>query len=142
MSAEENKAVVRRYFNAVNAATANGVTAPDTTALDDLLAPELATHTRERLIPNVRAWWGWYRGEIRDMVAEGDKVWVRVFTSGGHTGEWRGLPPTGTSWTNRGVLFMRLAGGKIVEHTALWDDLNMLQQLGGTITPRQAGSAH
>jgi predicted ester cyclase len=34
---------------------------------------------------------------IEDMVAEGDKVWVRFTAEGTHKGEWRGLAPRALS---------------------------------------------
>jgi predicted ester cyclase len=66
---------------------------------------------------------------------EGDKVWVRVATSGGHVGEFLGIPPTGKRWTNTGVLFYRLAGGQIVEIDNLFDVMHHVTALGATLTP-------
>ena len=40
---------------------------------------------------------------IEDIVAEGDKVWVRVTATGTHKGEYRGLAPTGKKITLTGV---------------------------------------
>ncbi|UCD95807.1 MAG: ester cyclase [Candidatus Bathyarchaeota archaeon] len=34
-------------------------------------------------------------GKIKDLVAEEDKVWVLFSVEGTHSGEWRGLVPTG-----------------------------------------------
>lgn len=38
-------------------------------------------------------------------------------------------------WTNRGVYFERLAGGRIVDTSGLFDTLNPFEQLGATLTP-------
>ena len=73
--------------------------------------------------------------EITDMIAEGDKVWARVATGGGHTGDYRAVAPTGKRWTNTGVLFIRILDGKIAEWTGAFDELNHLTQLGATLTP-------
>ena len=135
MTVEENKAIARRFVDALNSATAEGGGDPTPAGLDDLLAPAVAQQVRESVIPNARAAWGWHRIEITDMVAEGDQVWVRLATSGGHTGEYRGLPATGRRWTNRGVSFLRFADGRIVESSGLFDVLNLVTQLGGSLTP-------
>ena len=46
---------------------------------------------------------------------------------------FRGIAPTGrvVRWT--GIRIFRIADGKIVEHWANWDDLSLLEQLGGRI---------
>ena len=53
--------------------------------------------------------------EITVLVAEGDKVWVRLATSGGYAGGWLDIPASDAQWTNTGVYFFRLSGGKIAE---------------------------
>ena len=128
MSTEENKIRVQRLIDAVNKR--------DFATIDEVMSPELARYFRERAIPWIYATFGdEHRTEITDVIAEGDKVWARLATSGGHTGEWMGVPPTGKRWTNTGVYYVRIARGKIVEVSSLFDNLNLLQQLGATIAP-------
>jgi hypothetical protein len=127
MSTEANKAVVRRLFEAVNEQNLD--------ELDELLAPDLAQHLKQQVIPWVYATFAGHQITITDLIAEGDKVIARLATSGGHTGEWRGIPPTGKQWTNTGVYFLRLSEGKVVELSSLFDELNHALQLGATITP-------
>ena len=55
-------------------------------------------------------------------------------TSGTHTGEFEGVPPTGRRWTNKGVFLLRLRDHRIVEASGLFDDLNLLKQVGATVT--------
>lgn len=135
MSVEEHKAVARRYFAALNAATAAGATDPDTAALDELASPEVAQFVRERMLPRARTAFGWHHCEIVDLVAEGDRVWVRVTTSGAHKGTLFGIPPTGKTWTNRAIYFLRLADGRVVEQAIFPDLWNHAQQLGATLPP-------
>jgi predicted ester cyclase len=97
MSTEANKAVVRRLFEAVNEQNLD--------ELDELLAPDLAQYLKQQVIPWVYATFAGHQITITDLIAEGDKVVARLATSGGHTGEWRGIPPTGKQWTNTGVYF-------------------------------------
>jgi steroid delta-isomerase-like uncharacterized protein len=67
---------------------------------------------------------------IEDMVAEGDKVMVRLTTRGTHQGEFAGIPPTGKQITMTGMEVVRIANGKIVERCANFDQLSFYQQLG------------
>jgi predicted ester cyclase len=124
MSVDENKAVVRRAVGMFDTLE------PD--ALEDVLSPELAAGWRE-VMKNLP--FSEHRIQISDMVAEGDRVAIRVETRGVHSGEWEGLPPTGKRWTNRGMALARLNGGKIAEFEFLFDELGHLKQLGATITP-------
>jgi C-1 hydroxylase len=139
MSTEENKTLVRRFCAALNTALDGrapaALTEQDLAVFDEFMTPDLARSTKQELLPQVYNLWGDHRIEITDMIAEGDKVWARVATSGGHTGEWKGIAPTGKRWTNSGVLFYRTANGKIAEWSGLFLELNHLMQLGATITP-------
>ncbi len=126
MSAEQNKTIVRRYVEAVNQ--------QDYDTLDAIVAPELLTATKQ-LVASIYATFAGHRADITNMVAEGDQVWVQLATSGGHTGEFAGIPPTGKQWTNRGVYFFQLRNGKIIVADGLFDDLNLMKQVGATITP-------
>ena len=67
---------------------------------------------------------------IQDIIAEGDKVWSRSTVTGIHTGEYRGLPPTGKKITITGVDICRIVDNKIVEMWAVTDELDFLKQLG------------
>lgn len=113
MSTEENKTLVRRFFTALNTALVGRdpvtLAEHDLAVFNEILAPDLARSTVQDLLPQVYGLWGDHRIEITDMIAEGDQVWARVATNGGHTGEWRGIAPTGRRWTNTGVLFIRAA---------------------------------
>jgi C-1 hydroxylase len=133
MSMEENKDAVRRMAEAMNA--------QDEAAFDEVATPAIAQELRDSM--------GWvyavFEGhhiDVTDMIAEGDKVWARVKTSGGHSGEWEGVPPTGKQWTNTGVLFFQFAGGKISKSELLFDELGHLKQLGATITPPASKSVN
>lgn len=134
MSAEENKAVIRRlYEEAWNEHN------PD--ALGELAAPDVVNHDMlpeyqhgidgfKHLIRWVHTASPDARNDVEDMIAEGDKVAVRVTVSGTHTGEIRGIPPTGKRFSVDHVHWYRLADGKIAEQWSVRDDLGQMQQLG------------
>ncbi len=67
---------------------------------------------------------------IEDIVAEGDKVVVRVTGRGVHRGEYLGVAPTGKRVRMSGIAIYRIAGGKIVEEWSVSDRLTFHRQLG------------
>ena len=70
------------------------------------------------------------RTTIEDQVAEGDKVVTRITWRGVHSGNFQGLPPTGKEIVMAGTVVQRIKDGKIVEHWPVFDEMNMMQQLG------------
>lgn len=67
--------------------------------------------------------------EFEHVVAEDDKVVVRWIKRGTHTGELKGIEPTGTDVEWTGFALVRLEDGKIVEGVSNWDTLGLLQQI-------------
>ena len=67
---------------------------------------------------------------VEDIIAEGEKVAVRIIIRGTHLGMFRGLPATGKKIEMGGISIDRCAGGKIVEGWHYLDTLGMMQQLG------------
>ena len=118
-SAEENKALVRRFFEA----QAMG----DLDALEELLAPDFVDHSllpgqdpgREGYIEGVaedHAAFSNLRFHIEDQVAEGDKVVSRLTHSGIHDrGEFVGFAPTGLEFVSTATVTNRIVGDKIAE---------------------------
>jgi predicted ester cyclase len=75
---------------------------------------------------------------IEDIIAEGDKVWVRFKATGTHTGEYRRLAPTGKKITATSVNIYRIVNGKVVEVWRVSDLLDFYKQLG-VIEPTEKG---
>jgi serine phosphatase RsbU (regulator of sigma subunit)/predicted ester cyclase len=118
-SAEENKALARRFLEAQDEA--------DVEALDELLAPDFVDHT---LLPGqVPGREGYIRMIVEDIAAlsdvrttidyqaaDGDMVITRQTSYSTHDrGELRGLLPTGRERETTGIVIHRISGGKIVE---------------------------
>ena len=132
---EDNKAVVSRLYAEVMG-QGNLVVA------DEVLAESYVDHRlpfpdlppdREGLketVSRVRAAFPDIKPVIQDIVAEGDKVTVRVTASGTHQNEFNGIPPTGRQISWQEVHIFRLADGQIVEHWGEFDMLGILIQLG------------
>jgi predicted ester cyclase len=67
---------------------------------------------------------------IKDVVADGDRVSVRLTARGTQKGDFMGLPATGRSATWQEAHFCRCEGDKLAEHWVVLDQLGMLRQLG------------
>lgn len=147
MTAEENKEIVRRFFEAGSDGTdyegvVDEIVAPGYVChmppYPDLHGPEGVKEFHARslsIMPDLRE-------EIEDIIAEGDKVAVRWTLSGTHEGESRlGIAPTGKRISITGTSIMRFEGGKIAEQWAVFDLLGMMQQMGAMPTPEQKQAA-
>jgi len=133
MSLEENKAIVRRWIESYNKQNL----ASKEAAVDEFLAPDYIDHIHHGGPEGVKqvfnmAFKGmpdWHE-TIEDIIAEGDKVWLRLTYTGTHTGEWFGLAPTGKKITATAVGIYRIVNGKIVEGRFVTDTLDMNKQIG------------
>jgi steroid delta-isomerase-like uncharacterized protein len=74
--------------------------------------------------------------KIEDMIAEADKVAVRLTAHGTHTGEFMGMPASGKSYTISETHIFHLRDGKIAEHWRDGDMLAMMRQLGASPQPQ------
>jgi len=134
MTTEQNKAVVRRFFEAFEA--------NDLAALNELLAPDLVAYShggpgpesRETHVQGIRMWnaaFGDTHFTIHEQIAEGDMAATRVTMRSVHSrGDFQGLSPTGKEITSSAVSLERVRDGKIVERRVFMDWLDVMQQLG------------
>ncbi len=141
MSIEENKAVVRRFFEELlstnNFAVADELLSPDFRFYfaGSPVAMDLECYM-EFLVAR-RAAFPDRRFVVEDMIAEGDKVSARFTMRGTHKGELRGIVPSGREVTMTGIDMIRLEEGKMVEDRVEVDQLGMMQQLGVIPSPQQ-----
>lgn len=59
----------------------------------------------------------------------------RILFTGTHTGQFRGLPPTGRPVRFSGLEISRMVNGQAAEHWFQMDTLTMFEQLGLRIVP-------
>jgi steroid delta-isomerase-like uncharacterized protein len=134
MSAEDNKAVVRRLIEEV-------YNEGNLDVVDQLVAPDIFDHAAvpehrhgvdgfKHVMEWVRPFSSDVHYDIDDIISEEEKVGVRMTQSGTHTGTVRDIPPTGKCFSVDYVHWFRLADGKIEELWAVRDDLSQLEQLG------------
>src|SRR5712692_3028623 len=131
MSTEENKAVIRRFWEAVNQGYLN--------ALDDTLAASykgrmpglepLDCAGVKDVVAQYRSAFPDLHVTIDDMIAEGDKVATRVTMVGTHQGEFQGIAPTGKQVSVTGLHIDRVLYGRSVRTWTNLDALGLLQQL-------------
>jgi predicted ester cyclase len=131
VSAEENKAMVRRLLEAINTGNMDVV--------DELFSPEVAGQAKQNYTAFRSAFPDW-REEIVDVIAEEDKVVGRFKCSGTHRGEMMGIAPTGRHMEVDEVYFLRVENGKFVEFWGLEDNLARMRQLG-LLPPRPVAVA-
>jgi predicted ester cyclase len=134
-SAEENRALVRRFFEEV-------YNRRNLDIADDLLAPGFAWKLPGRLpgkdagIEDYKQWVAEMLASssglhfsIEEQVAEGEKVTTRLVGSGTHDQkEYRGFAPSGVRITVEAIIIHRVVEGKIVEERSQADFSPFWQQ--------------
>jgi predicted ester cyclase len=134
MSAEENKAVVRREQEELWNHTGN------LDAAEELFAAEQAEAARQEAA-DFRQGFPDVLSTIEDLIAEGDKVVARWTSHATHQGEYMGITPTGKEVEFTGISLYRIEGGKIAESWNVEDELGLMRQIGAIPGPGQSEEA-
>jgi steroid delta-isomerase-like uncharacterized protein len=127
---EENLNLGRKMLEAVNR--------QDLTLLDDLVVteyvnPQMMIQSREDFKQILAMQ---YKGfpdihrTIEDIIADEENVWIRVTITGTHTGDYRGIAPTGKKFVMEAVPRYNIVNGKIVEGWSVWNTMDLFKQLG------------
>src|SRR5215207_3768537 len=124
MSAEENKALVRRFFEAR--------VKTDLNAVDKMVAPDFVSHTRmvpgqqpgreglKQAITELSAAMSKRRFFVEEQVAEADKVVTRFSIRATHDlGELMGVAPSGREASYKAIFIHRIVEGKIADELSL-----------------------
>jgi predicted ester cyclase len=128
---EQNKEVVRDYY----ARVLNG---RDLEAVDEYFADE-------RIVEGVKA--GCFRYfeafpdlhvALEELIAEGDRVFVRSTMTGTHDGEYKGIPPTGRHIAAESAEVFRIADGKFVGYWCMANVAGLMRQLTEETVPATA----
>jgi steroid delta-isomerase-like uncharacterized protein len=143
MTKEQNKSVVRAFWQAV--------AANDEDALRAVLAPDLVAYNqvgsepqnREEHLQGILEWsqsFSANRLEIEEQVCEGSTVVTRGVLRAVHSeAAFQGVPPSGIELAVPGITIDRIADGRIAERHVCSDRLGLLQSLGILPAP-QAGA--
>jgi steroid delta-isomerase-like uncharacterized protein len=137
MSAVENKALVRRYYEDL-------WNRRDIAIADELFAPAFRIFPEADPGPEgVRRFYARLLAVLPDLAvrvhdllaAERDTVVARFTITGTQQGEFLGVPASGKPVAITEITIWRIAKGKIVERWTEFDALGALQQLGARAVP-------
>ena len=136
MSGEENKTLMRRFYEEV-------MNQKNVAAINEFFAPTFVNHSASQLgmtggdLEHVKQFLSMVMQSfpdlnytVEDLLAEGDKVTARLTISGTQQGAFMGIPPTGKHATVSDIEIFRITGGKAIETWVQVDFLGLLQQLG------------
>ena len=144
MSTEENKAIMRRMYDAWNAG--------DMEALQDFIAPDYVHHRSGTTVqpesgPEFYRQWLTehstafpdHHSKVDDLLADGDKVVSRWTVTGTQrcveSTPLGAIPPSGKKVAVTGTTIARLAGSKIAKEWFEIDILGLLMQIGAIAAP-------
>jgi len=132
MSTEDNEALARRAFDAINQR--------NWADFYGLIAPDIVLHNASMTIQGLEAYKQFIsmyvtafpdlHFTIEDLIAKGDRVVARYTAQGTQQGDLMGIAPTGKQVTVTVISITRWANDKYVEEWLNFDALGMLQQLG------------
>ena len=135
MSLEDNKAVLRRLYdevsNAKNLDVLGEIIAEDSVDHDAFPGmPTTGPDAYEAVFGASHRAFSDFHMMVHDMVAEGDKVAIRMTISGTHDGEFMGMPPTGKKISIGAVELFEVKDGKITGRWGTPDRATLMEQLG------------
>ena len=131
---DEHVAVVRRFFeegvNTGNLAVFDEVAVPDVVYAGATVGDESGLEALKRIYGEALVGFPGIQYGFLTSVASGDAVAVRYLVEGVHTGEFRGLAPSGDTVTWTHSAFAHVECGKITEMWAEVNQLDRLEQFG------------
>lgn len=129
---EENKALVRRYFQALNERDMDAFreTLADDFAYGDVRGPDEMVEREQDWLKAFDLHW-----DVQATFADGEYVTTRLLASGTHRGEHLGLQPSGNSFEVTATTITRVSGGKVAEWWGEWDFAGLLNQIGAIDSP-------
>jgi steroid delta-isomerase-like uncharacterized protein len=135
-----NKEVVQAVYDAIDT--------QDYDRLGELIAEDFVGHAvgfpepfdRDAVLELIRTWYSAfpdYVHVVETMVAEGDRVAIRLTYNATHQGEFEGIPATGNRISYAGAQIVTIADGMITEMWVLEDMLGLMSQLGMQLVPAE-----
>ena len=135
---EQNKTIVREFFASVDM--------QDFNKLNEILSEDFKLNayglekpwTKDDVFKDIKKYYtsfpDWHH-EIEEMIAEGDKVAVKLIQRGTQTAQFEEINPTGAKVTKPAFHLVTIGNGKIKEWWGLEDDLGLMIQLGMELKP-------
>lgn len=131
---EANKAIVREVYASLNAGKLDkfeAVLAENVVEHDEFPGLEPTREGVVKFFQIMRAAFPDLAMRIDDMIAEGDKVFVRATMTGTHQGTFMDIPATGRTIAVPLGDYVRFENGKVAEHWGVTDTGKMMEQLQG-----------
>ena len=142
---EINKQVVRQFFELLDR--------QDTERMEQLLLsstqysfhpsgmPDMDWNAHKQLLAAITRAFPDLHHDVKDIVAEGDKVAVRLNVTGTHKSEFRGIPSSGRKLSLDEMAFLTIIDGRITEGWITSDTMSFMQQIGAIPTDAHATSS-
>ena len=134
MSLEENRTLVRRYYEEVvntgQVELTESFIAPEYTEVHDGKRHVMGIEGAKAHVLGVRQTYPDLHISIDRQIAEGEWVVTCITARGTHKGSWLGIKPTGKPVAFTGVNVDRVVGGRIVEHGGAANMLGPLLEIG------------
>jgi predicted ester cyclase len=134
MSAEENKALVRREQEELWNHTGT------LDAAEGLFVPKQAEAAKQEAA-DFRRGFPDAVNIIEDLIAEGDKMVARWRSRATHQGEYMDIPPSSKEVEFTGISVYRIERGEIAESWNVEDKLGLMRQIGVIPEPKQSEEA-
>jgi predicted ester cyclase len=108
-------------------------------AIDELFAPDFVEHQAgiapgrdgvKASIQILRTAFPDLHLTVEDVIAEGDKVWLRLAATGTHSGPFMGSAATGHGMKSTVIDIARIVDGRLIEHWGVADRFSVAQQIG------------
>lgn len=139
MSIADNVSIVRQFVQKL-------WNEGDLGCIEQFLAEDYVDHAYvpnnvEGLKAAVGAWHAAFPDQSsleESIVAQGDRVVVRLWLEGTHTGSFRGTEATQNRVEVKVYREYRLANGRIAEHWALFDTASLFRQIGAQLHEQPA----
>jgi steroid delta-isomerase-like uncharacterized protein len=139
--AEQNREIGRRFVAIFNE--------QNPTIADEIFASNFTAHVSGASTLDREGWKAYLEVflaafpdlhlEVEEVIATDEFVILRVVLRGTQTGEFQGMPPTGTEVAFPGIAMHRIENGQVIEHWGVMDLLSLMQQLGAFPAPEASG---
>ncbi len=140
---DDNKAIVRRFIDEI-------FVQGRTETVDELLANDFVAHTWPQTgnpkadlkdaIERTSKGLSDPVFTIEDMIAENDRVAVRLTAAATQTGELMGMPASGKRYSIGEIHIFGLRDGLVTEHWHQFDQMTMMKQLGAMPAGGEVGA--
>jgi steroid delta-isomerase-like uncharacterized protein len=133
MSAEHNKALVRRYYdelwNCWDFALADEIIGEGIAFRGSLGVSVEGREGFKEYMRTVQRVFPDFHNHVEELLADGDRIVARLTYTGTHQGEVAGIRATGRRVSYAGVALFRISSGCIVEGWVLGDFHGLVRQL-------------